>query len=145
MTSSAVLQTGPAIVGQPTGKSLVPLTFAIPGGTGRLVAHFPELPPGGDQLVLEGGIIWEYAHRKDPGVTALRVGVEDAATGEVVADLVVPPGLEGMQKSERPARPEGYPQGLSLFVESANPSMRHACVELTVRRRASEPPMREAP
>ncbi|MGZ3459850.1 MAG: hypothetical protein ACXU86_15245, partial [Archangium sp.] len=54
------------------------LWMHAPGGKQRLVAEFDGVPAG-TELRLEGGIIFEYAVRHEPGLSTTHYGVEDAA------------------------------------------------------------------
>jgi hypothetical protein len=100
-----------------------------PGGNTKLVAEFPSVPRG-TRLSLEGGIIWEYAHRRDPSLTVTRLGLEEADSHQPLAELSLPPGLEGLQ--QKAVSTEALPStvNLKVWVESANPDSRETCVEL---------------
>lgn len=100
-----------------------------PGGASRLVAEFPELPVG-DRLVLEAGIIWEYAAHIDSRLTPTRVAAEDAGTGDELLSVSIPVGAEGMKRAERPGSSLPRARGAKLWIQSDNPSMRDTCVEL---------------
>ena len=103
------------------------LWFHPPGGPARLVAEFPEVPASA-ALSLEAGIIWEHAPRREPTLTALSLGVDDARTGRALVSLVVPPGLEGVQRAE--GGPLTEPGPVRLWVQSNNPEARESCVDL---------------
>lgn len=101
-----------------------------PRGTRRLVIEFPDLPLG-DRLALEAGIVGEYATRTDPSLTTTRVGVEDAATGSELLSVSIPRAFEGVRRAERAASSLPAVRGAKLWIQSDNPIMRDACVELT--------------
>jgi len=104
------------------------LWMPAPGGRERLVAEFDGVP-GGTALRLEGGIIWEQAWRRDAHLTTARLGVEDAASGERLLEVSLPPGLEGVQRQER-ALPSGAPRTVKVWVQSDNPDRRHVCLDV---------------
>lgn len=97
-----------------------------PGGAERLVAEFPQVPAG-TALRLEGGIVFEYAHRRDLGQA--RLGVDDAGTGERLLEVVLPPGLEGVQRAVREL-PPGPGRAVKVWVQADNPHLRQVCLEV---------------
>jgi hypothetical protein len=99
-----------------------------PGGRERVVAEFDGVP-GGTSLRLEGGIIWEQAWRKDPRYSTTHLGVDDAASGERLLEVALPPGLEGVQHQER-ALPAGAPRTVKVWVQADNPDRRHVCLDV---------------
>lgn len=101
-----------------------------PGGTRRLVTEFRDLPVG-ERLVLEAGIVGEYATRTDPSLTTTRVGVADAATGNEILGVSIPRGIEGVRRAERSGSSLPPVVGAKLWIQSDNPTMRDTCVELT--------------
>jgi hypothetical protein len=101
------------------------LWFRPPGGDARLVAEFPEVA-GAEQLMLEAGIVGEFSwHTKN--LTPLEVGVENAATGQSLTQIKIPPGLEPLQRAEV-SRPGAVAP--RLWVKSASPELRESCVQL---------------
>ncbi len=100
-----------------------------PGGDAEQVVEFPEVPPG-ETLLLEAGVIWEQAVKK-AGITPTYVRLENAVTGERLAELALPPGLEGFQRARvsGAALPSQVP--LRISVESVSPESRDLCVDLT--------------
>lgn len=99
-----------------------------PSGPERLVAEFDGVP-GGTGLRLEGGIIFEFAHPKDPRLSPTRLGVDDARTGESLLEVVLPPGLEGVQRAER-ALPPGEPRTVKVWTQAANAESRQVCLDV---------------
>jgi len=104
------------------------LWMHAPGGPERLVAEFDGVPAG-TALRLEGGIIWEQAWRRDARYTTTRLGVDDAASGERLLDVPLPPGLEGVQHQER-ALPPGAPRTVKVWVQADNPDRRQVCLDV---------------
>ncbi|WP_163995211.1 hypothetical protein [Pyxidicoccus caerfyrddinensis] len=104
------------------------LWMHAPGGPQRLVAEFDGIP-GGVGLRLEGGIIWEQAHLKDARLTPAYLGVDDARSGVRLLEVVVPPGLEGVQKAEV-RLPEGEPRTVKVWVQSDNADRRQVCLDV---------------
>jgi hypothetical protein len=109
-----------------------------PGGNARLVAEFGSVPSG-DRLLLEAGVIWEHAVKKDPRVTTTYVRLENAATGALLAEIALPPGLEDFQRAD--IRGEQLPREVPLrvSVQSQTAEYRDICVDLTVFGARSEP------
>jgi hypothetical protein len=99
-----------------------------PGGDARLVAEFPDVPQGSAGL-LEGGIVWEHALPKD--TTPLSGAVEDAQSHSVLAELHVPIGVEGFQKSGWTPSPAAG-RTLRVWTQSDNPKDRDACLSLRI-------------
>ncbi len=99
-----------------------------PGGEQRLVAELDGVP-GGTELRLEGGIIFEHAWQRSPRLSTTYVVVEDAATRERLLEVAQPPGLEGVQKASR-TLPPGEPRTVRVWVQADNPESRQMCVEL---------------
>ncbi|XXF76475.1 hypothetical protein P2318_25970 [Myxococcaceae bacterium GXIMD 01537] len=104
------------------------LWMHAPGGKDRLVAEFDGVPAG-TALRLEGGIIWEQAWQKDPAFTTTHLGVDDAATGERLMEVALPPGLEGVQHAER-ALPPGPARTVKVWVQSDNSDRRQVCLDV---------------
>jgi hypothetical protein len=104
------------------------LWMHAPGGPTRLVAEFDGVP-GGTALRLEGGIIFEHAWVRDPGLRPALMGVDDAASGERLLEVVLPPGLEGVQSQERPL-PPGGPRTVRVWVRADNPDRRQVCLDV---------------
>jgi hypothetical protein len=99
-----------------------------PGGKERLVAEFDGVP-GGTELRLEGGIIFEYAFRHEPHLSTTHYGVEDAATGESLLRISQPAGLEGVQKASH-ALPAGGPRTVKVWVQADNADSRQVCLDV---------------
>lgn len=99
-----------------------------PGGSRRLVAEFPAAALG-DRLVLEAGIVGEFAWGRHPERTPVRATVEDIGSGNRLLELVIPPGLEGMQRVERAAPPSAS-RPMRISVQSQNAAARETCVDL---------------
>ena len=99
-----------------------------PGGTERLVAEF-EGVPGGTELRLEGGIIFEHAVAHSPGLSVTHFGVEDAARHESLLEISLPPGLEGVQKASR-ALPPGESRTVKVWTQADNPDRRQVCLDV---------------
>jgi hypothetical protein len=98
-----------------------------PGGAERLVAEF-EGVPGGTGLRLEGGIIFEYPYGR-PHLDTVRMGVDDARTGERLLDVALPQGLPGWQKAEREL-PPGAPRTVKVWTQVGNAELRHVCLDV---------------
>lgn len=96
-----------------------------PGGARRLVAEFDGVP-GGTRLVLEGGITWEHAHPREPGLAVTHFGAD--AEGAQLA-LAVPPGREGVLR-DAVALPDGPPRTVRLWSQADRAERRALCVEL---------------
>jgi hypothetical protein len=99
-----------------------------PGGKERLVAEFDGVP-GGTELRLEGGIIFEHAFPRAPHLSTTRMGVEDAASGERLLEVAQPPGLEGVQRAWRPL-PPGEPRTVRVWVQADNADTRQVCLDV---------------
>lgn len=104
------------------------LWMHAPGGPQRLVAEFDGVPAGLG-LRLEGGIIFEFAHPKDPRLSTTHLGVDDAASGERLLDVPIPPGREGVQKAEV-VLPPGPPRTVKVFVQADNAESRQVCLDV---------------
>jgi hypothetical protein len=103
------------------------LWLAPPGGNRRLVVEFPQVPAGA-LWALEGGIIWEHAFSRAPQYTAAHFGMEDAATGRPLTEIVLPPGLEGVQRAEL-APPSNSAATVRLWSQSERADSRDVCVD----------------
>jgi hypothetical protein len=104
------------------------LNFFPPGGDARVVAELDV--PVGERLSLQGGITWEHAARRDPAVSAVRFGVENAA-GEPLLEISLPPGLEGAQKHEVDlAQRAGPVVPLRLWASAEKSEARELCLDL---------------
>ena len=99
-----------------------------PGGPQRLVAEFDGVP-GGTELRLEGGIIFEYAHSRAPHLSITHLGVEDARQDEPLLSLALPPGLEGVQRASR-VLPPGEARTVRVWVQADNAETRQVCLDL---------------
>ncbi|HYX92173.1 MAG TPA: hypothetical protein VE782_11455 [Myxococcaceae bacterium] len=99
-----------------------------PGGAGRMVAEF-DTGTLGREALLEAGVIWEHAVKRGAEITATTVALEDAASGARLADVVLPPGLEGFQRAR--VEGDGSPRPLRIAVSSRNPDSRQICVDFT--------------
>ncbi|ATB27836.1 hypothetical protein MEBOL_001281 [Melittangium boletus DSM 14713] len=99
-----------------------------PGGPQRLVAEFDGVP-GGTELRLEGGIIFEHAAARAPRLSITHLGVDDARSQEPLMSISVPPGLEGVQKTSR-ALPPGEPRTVKVWVQADNPESRQVCLDV---------------
>ncbi|AGC47486.1 hypothetical protein MYSTI_06213 [Myxococcus stipitatus DSM 14675] len=104
------------------------LWMPAPGGARRLVAEFDGVP-GGVGLRLEGGIIFEYAFPRDAQLTTAFLGVEDAASGAPLVEVAIPPGQEGVKKSEV-LLPPGEARTVKVWVRSENPDRRQVCLDV---------------
>ncbi len=102
-----------------------------PGGPGRLVAELPPVPPG-DELALEAGVVWEWAYARGPGITPVRLGVEDATNGQPLIGLTIPPGLQQLQRATA-SPPPAAPTPVKIWIQSDRPDARGTCVELKSR------------
>jgi len=98
-----------------------------PGGADRLVAEFDGVP-GGTGLRIEGGITFESTFGRSH-LSNIRMGVDDARTGEQLLDVVVPQGVPGLQKAER-ALPPGEPRTVKIWSQATNPELRHLCLDV---------------
>jgi hypothetical protein len=98
-----------------------------PGGKERLVAEFDNVPAG-TGLRLEGGIIFEHAFARNH-LSNIHLGVDDAHSGQPLVDLVVPQGVEGVQKAEAQL-PPGEPRTVKLWSQADNSELRQVCVDL---------------
>ncbi len=96
-----------------------------PGGPARTVVEFPSVPAG-SKLVLEAGIIWEWAAHRDSSLTPTHVGVDDA-TGRTLLRLTLPVGVEQLFRAETAEAPQGP---LRLWVQSHNADRREICADL---------------
>jgi hypothetical protein len=99
-----------------------------PGGAARLVAEFDRATLGRESL-LEAGVIWEHARKKGGRITPTTVAVEDASTGARLAEVVLPPGVEGFQRAR--VGGDGSGRSLRIAVSSRNPDTRQICVDFT--------------
>lgn len=99
-----------------------------PGGKERLVAEFDGVP-GGSELRLEGGIIFEHAYKHDAGLSVTHFGVEDATSHESLLEIAQPPGLEGVQKASREL-PPGAPRTVRVWAQADNPAWRQLCLDV---------------
>jgi hypothetical protein len=99
-----------------------------PGGKERLVAELDGVP-GGTELRLEGGIIFEHAVRREPRLSTTHFGVEDAASREQLLQISQPPGLEGVLKASHTLSP-GEPRTVKVWVQADNPDSRQVCLDL---------------
>lgn len=97
-----------------------------PGGSTRLVAELEGVPAGTWRL--EGGIVFEWAWRKEARLTDTELAVEKATTGDRVLSLTLPPGLEGLQKVEV----ESDAGPIRIAVQARNPEMRESCLDFSV-------------
>jgi hypothetical protein len=104
------------------------LWMHAPGGKERLVAEFDGVP-GGTALRLEGGIIFEHAWQRGPHLSTANLGVDDAATGQRLLELPLPPGLEGLHHTERKL-PAGEPRTVKVWVQSELPERRQVCLDV---------------
>lgn len=104
------------------------LWMHAPGGKQRLVAEFDGVP-GNTGLRLEGGIIFEFAHPKDPKLSTSHLGVDDAASGARLLEVSIPPGREGVQKAEV-SLPPGAPRTVKVWVQADNPESRQVCLDV---------------
>ena len=104
------------------------LWMHAPGGPQRLVAEFDGVPADLG-LRLEGGIIFEFAHPKDPRLSTAHLGVDDAASGQRLLDVPIPPGREGVQKAEV-VLPPGPPRTVKVFVQADNAESRQVCLDV---------------
>jgi hypothetical protein len=98
-----------------------------PGGPERLVTEF-EGVPGGTGLRLEGGFTFDTGFSR-PHLDTVRLGVDDAGTGERLLDMALPQGLMGWQKAEREL-PPGAPRTVKVWTQVSNPELRHVCLEV---------------
>ena len=104
------------------------LWMHAPGGAQRLVAEFANVPAGMG-LRMEGGIIFEFAHPKDPRLSTSYVGVDDAATGQRLMYVPIPPGREGVQKAEV-VLPPGPPRTVKVWTQADNAESRQLCLDV---------------
>ncbi|WP_257460693.1 hypothetical protein [Archangium lipolyticum] len=104
------------------------LWMHAPGGKQRLVAEFDGVP-GGTELRLEGGIVFEYAVQRAPHLRTTHYGVEDVASRESLVQIAQPPGLEGVQKASR-ALPPGEPRTVKVWVQADNADTRQVCLDV---------------
>lgn len=96
-----------------------------PGGPTRLVTEFASLPGG--RMRLEGGIVWEQAWLHDR--TTLHLAAENSATGQLLAQVEIPTGVEGVHGAD--AMLAGATP-VRVWTQSDNERGRDACVELRV-------------
>ena len=99
-----------------------------PGGPERLVAEFDGVP-GGTELRLEGGLIFEYAAQRARHLSTTHFGVEDAASHASLLDIAQPPGLEGVLKASR-VLPPGGPRTVKVWTQADNPDARQVCLDV---------------
>ena len=99
-----------------------------PGGAARMIAEFDRATLGGEAL-LEAGVIWEHAAKKGGRITPTTVAVEDASSGARLAEVVLPPGVEGFQRARVSGDGSGRP--LRIAVSSLHPDARQICVDFT--------------
>ncbi|NTX00755.1 hypothetical protein [Myxococcus sp. CA040A] len=104
------------------------LWMPAPGGAKRLVAELDGVP-GDVGLRLEGGIIFEYAFPRDARLTTAMLGVDDAASGARLLEVAIPPGQEGVKKSEVHL-PSGEARTVKVWVRSENPDRRAVCLDV---------------
>jgi hypothetical protein len=104
------------------------LWMHAPGGPERLVAEFDGVP-GGTQLRLEGGIIFEHAFPKAPHLSTVHMAVEDVGSREPLLEVSQPPGLEGVQKAWREL-PPGGPRTVRVWVQADNADTRQVCLDV---------------
>jgi hypothetical protein len=98
-----------------------------PGGPARIAVRFPEVPAG--TLLLETGITWEHAWKRD------RSDVHLALSGPAaVLHLRIPQAHEGFVSGEAPLP---VPGPVTLTVQADDPHEREVCVRL---RSLGDPP-----
>ncbi|OJH34227.1 hypothetical protein [Cystobacter ferrugineus] len=103
------------------------LWMHAPGGPRRLVAEFDEVPAD-TQWRLEAGIVGEFASHHGPRLSTSHLGVEDAASGESLLTLSLPPGREGVLRVAR-AIPPGRARTVKLWVQADNAETRQVCLD----------------
>lgn len=101
------------------------LRFDAPGGQTKLIAEFVDAPQT-DELQLTAGFIWDRGWFHDDAITATDFGVE--VDGQPVTSLTIPAGLEGLQRATAKGTRAGAT--IKLWMRSASPRLREACVEL---------------
>lgn len=99
-----------------------------PGGARKLVVEFPSANLG-TRGELEAGYIWDTFARNGPSNTTTTVRVEDGSTGQVLANLSLPPGTEGLQRASVSGSGEGRSLPLRLTVQSQGNDARWMCVD----------------
>jgi hypothetical protein len=103
--------------------------MAPPGGRRRLVAEFPQVPPG-THLSLEGGLIWDRGYFHGPEVSATRFGVEEVGSGQSLLEVSLPPGVEGVRRAELSLPAGTGPLAVRLWSQADRPDLRELCVDL---------------
>jgi hypothetical protein len=98
-----------------------------PGGPRRLVAEFDDVPAD-TQWRLEAGIVGEFAFHHGPRLSTSHLGVEDAASGESLLTLSLPPGREGVLRVAR-ALPPGRARTVKVWVQADNAETRQVCLD----------------
>jgi len=99
-----------------------------PSGQRRLVVELPAVPPA-DRLSLEGGLVWDRGFFHSPQLTATWMDLRAPGAPSAELALVVPAGVEGVQRAQGPGRAAG-PRPLELSVWAQNPELRDLCVDL---------------
>lgn len=105
------------------------LYMHAPGGPARLVAEWQNVP-GGTNLALEGGIIWEYAAQQEPEKSDVVVRAEDG-NGQQLLGFVAKKGVETFYR-EHAASP-AQPFTLRLSVQADNNASRQMCLDVFAR------------
>lgn len=98
-----------------------------PGGEGRIVAEFQNVPPG-ERIQLEGGIVWEHAPKMGEFTD---VAVNAQANGQNVLSVTFKAGVETFYRQEAPS--PASPFTLKLSAQSQNPNARELCVDFFTR------------
>ncbi|MBX5483309.1 MAG: hypothetical protein IRZ16_15920 [Myxococcaceae bacterium] len=98
-----------------------------PGGDARLVLELPGALEGAKDALLETGYIWDTGFRHGAGNTTTYVRADDGA-GHPLADVALPPGLEGMQRAVLALTPDSG-STLRVSVQSRDTDARWICVD----------------
>lgn len=102
-----------------------------PGGDARLVIDFEGVPSGGEELLLEAGILWEHAVKR-AGITSTFVRLEPGApSSDASAEVELAPGREGFVNARLAPMTDPAPGGLRLSLRAQNADARQVCLEVT--------------
>ncbi len=102
-----------------------------PGGDVKLTMEFEDVPAHADELLLEAGIIWEHAVKRQ-GITPTFVRLDRAGAAQPLIELELPPGVEGFQRGRfEDLNGSSVTGPLRVTVQSQNADSRQVCLDLS--------------